>query len=205
MIANRERRVVPEDAVRQPCAVLSCRAMALIPPDWRPAAATLVFVERGEDVLLIRKKRGHGAGKVNAPGGRLERSETPAECARRELGEEVGLRCGALKPAAHLRFHDRTGGYDVCGFVFHAPESGGEPVDTPEAAPFWCAWDAVPYGEMWAADRYWIPWVRAGRPVRGDFVFEGERLVCSSVSPVQAAGMPRFLADFGVTREELTT
>ena len=23
----------------------------------------------------------------------------------------------------------------------------------PEAAPFWCAWDAAPYGEMWAADR----------------------------------------------------
>ena len=183
--------------------------MALIPPDWRPVPATLVFVERGGEVLLIRKKRGHGAGKVNAPGGRLEAAETPAACARRELREETGLCCGALMPVAYLRFHDREDrgdrahAYDVRGFAFRAATFEGVARETPEAAPFWCAWDAVPYGEMWAADRYWIPSVGAGRPVRGDFVFEGERLVCSAVAPVQAAGMPRFRADFGVTRKAL--
>ena len=171
--------------------------MALMPPDWRPVPATLVFVERGPgEVLLIRKKRGHGAGKVNAPGGHVEPGEAPAACARREVREEVGLCCGALDPLALLRFHDRTDGLDVLGYVFRAAACEGEAVHTAEAAPFWCPWDAVPYDEMWAADRYWIPPVRAGRPVRGDFVFEGERLVCSTVSPVGAAGLPRFLAEF---------
>ena len=177
--------------------------MTLIPPDWRPVAATLVFVERGGDVLLIRKKRGHGAGKVNAPGGRLEGAETPEQCARRELAEEVGLRCGALRPAAHLRFHDRTGGYDVRGFVFRASACRGPALDTPEAAPFWCSWDAVPYERMWEADRYWVPAVRDDRPVRGDFVFEADRLVSSCVSPVGTGGLARFHAEFVVTGEDI--
>ena len=170
--------------------------MALIPVGWRPRPATLVFVERGSEVLLIRKKRGHGAGKVNAPGGRVEPRETPEECARREVFEEVRIRCGELRPAAHLRFHDRTDGHDVRGFVFRTCEFRGEAGETPEAEPFWCPWDAIPYGRMWAADRYWVPWVRAGNAVRGDFVFEGERLVCSAVSPVGARGMGRFRAEF---------
>ncbi len=178
--------------------------MALIPHDWRPAAATLVFVEPGNGVLLIRKKRGHGAGKVNAPGGRLERGETPAECAWREVREEVGLRCGTLVPAAHLRFHDRADGYDVRGFVFRTNAFDGTPVETDEAEPFWCAWDVVPYGEMWQADRYWLPWVRAHESVRGDFVFEREDLVCRSVRPVAAGAERRFLVDFGMAEDSVT-
>ena len=53
---------------------------------WAPRdTATLLFVVRassaqgahGErEVLLIRKKRGLGAGKINGPGGRLEPDET---------------------------------------------------------------------------------------------------------------------------------
>ena len=43
--------------------------------------ATLLFVVRDGQVLLIRKKRGLGAGKVNAPGGRLDDGEMPAEAA----------------------------------------------------------------------------------------------------------------------------
>jgi len=177
--------------------------MTLIPPDWRPVVATLAFVDRGGDVLLIRKKRGHGAGKVNAPGGRVERAETPEQCARRELREEVGMRCGALRRVAHLRFHDRTGGYDVRGFVFRAAACRGPAVDTPEAAPFWCPWDAVPYDEMWEADRYWVPAIRDGGHVRGDFVFEDDRLVSSCVSPVGAGGLERFRAEFDVTGEDI--
>ncbi|MEO1370466.1 MAG: NUDIX domain-containing protein, partial [Acidobacteriota bacterium] len=52
---------------------------------WRPTdRATLVFVIDGGRILLIRKKRGLGAGKVNGPGGRLEAGETPVQCAVRE-------------------------------------------------------------------------------------------------------------------------
>ena len=37
--------------------------------------------------------------------------------------------------------------------------------------------DAIPYGEMWEDDRIWLPEILAGRPVRGDFLFESGRLL----------------------------
>jgi 8-oxo-dGTP diphosphatase len=49
---------------------------------WTPRdRAVLLFVIRGGQALLIRKKRGLGAGKINAPGGRIEAGESPEEAA----------------------------------------------------------------------------------------------------------------------------
>ena len=57
---------------------------------WKPQQrATLVFVIRDGEILLIRKKKGLGAGKINAPGGRIGSGETPAEGAVREAQEEL--------------------------------------------------------------------------------------------------------------------
>ncbi|MCP4164135.1 MAG: NUDIX domain-containing protein, partial [Deltaproteobacteria bacterium] len=63
--------------------------------DWenwiaeKNAVITYIFTENS--VLLMNKKRGLGAGKVNAPGGHIEPGETPKEAAVRETEEEVGL------------------------------------------------------------------------------------------------------------------
>jgi len=39
--------------------------------NWKPVErATLMFVIRDEQVLLIHKKRGFGKGKINGPGGK---------------------------------------------------------------------------------------------------------------------------------------
>src|SRR5688572_6316553 len=60
---------------------------------WSPNdRATLIFVIEGDRILLIEKKRGLGAGKVNGPGGRLEPNETPIDAACREIEEELGVR-----------------------------------------------------------------------------------------------------------------
>ena len=57
---------------------------------WQPCEkATLLFVLQQEKVLLIRKKRGLGKGKINAAGGRLEPGETAMDCAVREVQEEL--------------------------------------------------------------------------------------------------------------------
>jgi 8-oxo-dGTP pyrophosphatase MutT (NUDIX family) len=61
--------------------------------------AVLCFVRREGRLLLIRKKRGLGAGKFNGPGGRIEPGETPEAAAVRETQEELGVTPTALAKA----------------------------------------------------------------------------------------------------------
>ena len=144
---------------------------------WQPDyTGTLLFIRDGDRLLLIRKKRGHGAGKINAPGGKVDAGETPEESAVRETLEEVGVR--ALDPVymAVLRFVDRVDPQWL-GHVFVAENHEGTPHETDEAKPFWVPLDAIPYAAMWEDDRVWLPEILAGRPVRGDFLFESGKLL----------------------------
>ena len=59
---------------------------------WRAEIhATLLFIVRDGEILLIEKKRGLGAGKINGPGGKIDPGESALTCGKRELAEEVGL------------------------------------------------------------------------------------------------------------------
>jgi len=51
---------------------------------------TLLYVVKNGRVLLIRKKRGLGAGFFNGVGGKAKPGETPEQAAVREMAEEVG-------------------------------------------------------------------------------------------------------------------
>lgn len=52
---------------------------------------TLVYVVKDDKVLLIRKKRGLGAGYYNGIGGKVEEGEDVVSAAVRECREEVGI------------------------------------------------------------------------------------------------------------------
>lgn len=132
---------------------------------------------RGHEVLLIEKKRGLGAGKVNAPGGRLEPGETPAEAAARELEEEVGLVVrGPLDRRAEHR-HQFVDGLGLFIHVFVVHEVAGRLVETDEARPFWVPREAIPLDRMWADNRLWVPRVLAGEHAVGRFVFDDDKMV----------------------------
>ncbi len=141
---------------------------------WTPTdRATLIFVIEPERVLLIRKKRGLGAGKMNAPGGRIEPNETHLEGALRELGEELGVTATGAREYGELAFQF-SDGYGLLCYVFRADACVGQPVETDEATPHWCALDALPFDEMWADDRLWIPLLLAHKTFRGRFIFDRE-------------------------------
>lgn len=56
------------------------------------SSTLIILTNVNERKLLLGKKlRGFGTGKYNGFGGRLERGETPAQCAKRELMEEANL------------------------------------------------------------------------------------------------------------------
>lgn len=141
---------------------------------WKPKeVATLLFLLRGDEVLLIRKKRGLGAGKFNGPGGRLELAETPEACAVREVQEEVGVTPRGLEAAGELSFQF-VDGYSLHTHLFRAYGFDGTPIESDEALPHWFKVDALPFEEMWADDRLWLPHVLERRSVRGHFVFDGD-------------------------------
>jgi 8-oxo-dGTP diphosphatase len=135
--------------------------------------ATLCFVIRGDEILLIRKKRGLGAGKINGPGGRLEPEETPLDCAIRETQEELEITPTGVEACGELRFQF-TDGYALHGYVFRASGLVGEPTETDEAIPLWTPTNAIPYDEMWEDDRYWIPHMFGRRKFDGRFLFDSE-------------------------------
>ena len=144
---------------------------------WTPTVrATLLFVVRAGQVLLIRKKRGLGAGKINGPGGKLDPGETAEQCAVRETLEEVGVRATGVREAGQLWF-EFVDGLRIHCTVFRASGCVGTPVETDEARPLWTSVDALPYAEMWADDRHWLPAMLAERPFRLWATFDGERML----------------------------
>lgn len=148
---------------------------------WQPREkANLCFVVRGDEVLLIHKKRGLGAGKINGPGGRLEEGETALEAAVREVQEELGVTPlrPQLRGVLHFQFAD---GYSLHCSVFLAEGCEGEPCETDEAVPLWVKRDAVPFERMWADDRHWLPGLLKGRSFRGYFEFDGDSMLSHSV------------------------
>ena len=77
-------------------------------------------------LLLIDKKRGLGAGKINGPGGRLEPGETPRQAAIRELREELCVTPTGVRRAGELLFQF-TNGHSIHGYVFTATGIRGKP------------------------------------------------------------------------------
>jgi 8-oxo-dGTP diphosphatase len=143
--------------------------------------AVILFILDGDQLLLIHKKRGLGHGKINGPGGRLESGETPRDAAVRETQEEVGLTADNLTECAVLRFIF-TNGYLLEVTVFTAESYSGEMVETDEAKPFWCKQAEIPYERMWADDQLWLPHVLNNKYVNGQFFFDEDELLESSVS-----------------------
>jgi 8-oxo-dGTP diphosphatase len=151
---------------------------------WQPSVrATLMFIVdevRGR-VLLIRKKRGLGAGKINGPGGKIDPGESSAACAIRETEEE--LKVVALNPVLHgelwFQFVD---GLALHVDVYRATQWTGEPVETAEAIPLWTPLEALPFDQMWADDRLWLAEVvREKRHFTGRFLFDGDTMVTNEV------------------------
>jgi 8-oxo-dGTP diphosphatase len=144
---------------------------------WAPKErATLMFILRDEQILLIHKKRGLGAGKINGPGGRLEPGETPLAAAIRETQEEICVTPTGIQPAGELLFQF-VDGFSIHGYVFTATGFTGEPQETDEAIPTWRPTAALPYHEMWADDRVWMPLLLQGRKFTARFLFADDLML----------------------------
>lgn len=144
---------------------------------WSPVQrATLCFVVRDGRILLIHKKRGIGAGKINGPGGRIADGESPRECAIREVREEVCVTPTGVLESGWLCFQFADG-FSIDCRVFRASGIVGEPRETDEAVPLWVGVDEIPYERMWEDDRLWMPFLLEGRRFAGRVLFDGDAML----------------------------
>ena len=140
-----------------------------------PQLATLLYVhDRATDrLLLIRKKRGIGAGKINGQGGKAHAGESALEAAVRETVEETGITPLAPEPRGELEFRFPLGLTLRC-IVFLTHSWHGEAHETEEATPSWFAVSALPFDEMWDDDTIWLPLLLAGKKFRGSVVVSAD-------------------------------
>lgn len=156
-----------------------------IPESWEPDLnATLLYIVRGGQILLIHKKRGLGAGKLNGAGGKVEPGESTIEAAMREFQEELRARPVAPRKVGEVGF-EVLSGMSILIHVFRSDALEGEPVETSEATPVWAPIDDPPYDRMWEDDRHWLPHLIEDRRFEAYARFEGDdmvhcRVVCLS-------------------------
>ncbi len=145
--------------------------------NWQPKdPATLVFVIQDGKILLIDKKTGFGKGKVNGPGGKLEKGESPEACAVRECQEELRITVSNLRFCGQHRFQF-VDGYSLLVWVYSSEEFEGIPTETVEARPLWVPLDEIPYERMWEDDHLWLPMLLAGQRFQGRWLFDGDTML----------------------------
>jgi len=158
--------------------------MIASPIDWSQwqgeMLATILFIVKDGQILLIEKKRGLGAGKINGPGGKIDPGETALAAAIRETEEELCITPHAPRKLGELRF-SMSDCPDILCHVYRADDFTGTPTETDEAVPVWTALDHIPYSRMWEDDQHWLPLLLDELPFLGCFVFEMDRLQWSEV------------------------
>lgn len=143
---------------------------------------SLLFLINDTDILLARKKRGLGVGKLNGVGGKIEPGETIEQTMIRECQEEILVTPTNYDKVAELSFVmdcDTQEPWNIYIHAYTADQWQGEPTETDEMAPEWHSQTDIPYHEMWQDDMHWLPQVLTGQKVTGQFTFNQEQNLLS--------------------------
>ena len=134
---------------------------------------------RNGRVLLKMANRGVSKGYWNCPGGRIERGETPEECAIREVKEETGLDAKGLFEHGKLRFAFADGTPDWVVHLFSSKNFSGKARNSREGRLRWFNIGGIPYNRMWDDARYWVQLMLDGRKFDAGFRFDRSRRISS--------------------------
>lgn len=141
-----------------------------------PNDATLIFLRKGNEVLLGMKKRGFGKGKWNGYGGKPENNESIDACAQRELGEECGVFVD-IQNLVHRGFLDfyfsENPSWNQRVHLYEILIWEGTPKETEEMVPGWFEEDKIDYSKTWIDDKYWLPKLLQGYEIQASFTFGG--------------------------------
>lgn len=133
---------------------------------YTPIVATLGYVlsPDGREVLLVHRNArpdDQHLGKYNGLGGKIEPDEDVVAGMRREILEEAGITCEALRLRGTISwpgFGKR--GEDWLGFVFLITRYAGTPLTrNPEGTLEWVPLERLHELPMWEGDRNFLPLV----------------------------------------------
>jgi len=133
---------------------------------------TLCIIHQYPKILLGMKKRGHGKGKWNGFGGKVEKGETIEEAAVRETKGETGIEVSKIKKLGILEFVYQDGSGNMEVHIFYTKEFKGNPTESEEMKPQWFDIAEIPYNQMWSDDKYWLPLFLKGKRFKGKFLFD---------------------------------
>ncbi len=164
------------------CNCSSCVESEPISKDWlnppSTVRAVICYISRGNEYLLLLKSKGKfGEGFWNAPGGKIEHSETSEQAAKREVLEETGLAVRELSDAGFLEFYFGQGkkAPDWTAQVFHTSTFSGDlKARSEEGELRWFRKEDLPYEQMWEDDRHWLPLLVSGIRFKGVFEFTSD-------------------------------
>ena len=147
--------------------------------------ATICYIDNGKEFLLLHRNKKHNdvhAGKWIGVGGKLEKGETPQECAVREILEETGLRVNKPILKGIITFPDFTPDNDWYTYVFKATEFEGELIDCDEGTLEWVPYEEILSKSTWEGDYTFLSWILEDKPFfSAKFSYKGEKLVESHV------------------------
>lgn len=140
---------------------------------------TLLFLRKGDEVLLAMKKRGFGEGRWNGVGGKVEKGESIEQALVREAQEEISITPTSFEKVADLSFDEFFKGQpaQMHVHVFTADEWSGTPTESDEMKPEWFNVAELPYDAMWSDDPYWLPLVLEGRKITASFVLDSKDII----------------------------
>jgi 8-oxo-dGTP diphosphatase len=138
----------------------------VFPVPYTPILATLgyVFSPDGSRVLMIhRNSRSDDPhfGKYNGLGGKLDAGEDVVAGLKREIREEAGIECDAIRLAGTISWPGfGKHGEDWFGFIFRVNSFTGTPLSAnAEGALEWVAVEHVSELPLWEGDRHFLPLV----------------------------------------------
>ncbi|MFC5630554.1 MULTISPECIES: NUDIX hydrolase [Streptococcus] len=125
--------------------------------------ATICYIDNGRELLLLhRNKKPNDVhlGKWISVGGKLEKGESPEECAVREVFEETGLKVDDMELCGIITFPEFTPGHDWYTYVFKVTQFSGELLeDCPEGTLEWVPYDQVLSKPTWEGDYEMFKWI----------------------------------------------
>ena len=145
---------------------------------------TIGYMFRNEDkeILLGLKAQGRfGEGRWNGPGGKVKvgEGETIYEGFTREVEEESGLIVKKAEKRGFLVFHFIEDPIVHHCHIYEILDYAGQIGDSDEMTWEWfpAKIDRIPLGQMWPADRYWMPYLLAHKKFTGIFFYRDKDIL----------------------------